>query len=287
MKKFITICLLLFSTTIWSKPIQIVAAENFYGAIAKEIGGSYVRVDSIIHNPNQDPHLFSASITNAKAINNADIVIYNGIGYDDWMLKLLSASDSNGKLKKIINVADLMNKKLGDNPHIWYAPETMPTYAAYLTKQLIALDPKHADDFNRQLHIFNQTYQPLNKLIEKMHSKDNHEPVVATEPIFGYMANALGLKMYDQAFQISVMNNTEPSVANTLDIENRLKQHKVEVLIYNNQVVDPFTEQVKAVAKKAGIPIIGVSETQPANKTYVAWMTEELKKLQSALKQPK
>src|SRR5579872_5468658 len=103
-------------------PIPIVAAENFYGDVAQHIGGSHVAVTSILSNPDQDPHLFEASPSVARAISAARIVVYNGIDYDPWVEKLLSAAKSNDR--KVIVVAELAKKKTGDNPHIWYALAT-------------------------------------------------------------------------------------------------------------------------------------------------------------------
>jgi zinc/manganese transport system substrate-binding protein len=60
-------------------PINIVAAENFYGDIAKQIGGPDVNVTSILSNPDQDPHLFEVSPSVGRAVSAARIVIYNGI----------------------------------------------------------------------------------------------------------------------------------------------------------------------------------------------------------------
>lgn len=287
MKKAFKMCLgmflLIFSFSVMAAPLQIVAAENFYGDIAKQIGGPYVEVTNIMSNPNQDPHLFSSSPATAEALVKADVVVYSGIGYDPWMNKLLAANQKQPKV--VIVVADLVHKKMGDNPHIWYSPETISTYAAALTKLLAQLDPAHKDYFNQQHLKFTQSLQPINQLIKHIRAAYQNTPVIATEPVFGYMSDTLGLKMHDHAFQLSVMNNTEPSAAATRDFEESLKKHRIKVLIYNNQVVDPLTERMKELALAQNIPVVGVSETQPLNTTYQAWMTQELVKLQDSLSQ--
>lgn len=265
----------------YAQPIQIVAAENFYGQVAAQIGGKYVHVISIMNNPNQDPHLFSASPKTAEALVHADIVVYSGIDYDPWMQKLLAANTKQPKA--VIVVADLMHKKPGDNPHIWYDPLTMPSYATALTKQLELQDPKDASFFAQRLAAFNQEYTSVTKLIATLKAQYQGTPVLATEPVFGYMADALGLKMFGQGFQLSVMNDSEPSIADTADFETKLKDHQVKVLIYNDQVVDPLTDQMKSIALQAGIPIVGVSEMMPLKLTYCEWMTVELSALKEAL----
>ena len=282
LKKIIKLFLLLFSINVLAAPIQIVAAENFYGDLAKTLGGNYVSVISVLKNPNQDPHLFTASPATARAIANADIVIYSGINYDPWMINLLSVDHK--KNMHIIVVSALLNKKAGENPHIWYDPKTMPVYADALVKQLIQLDPAHAAYFQQQLNSFTQQDQSLLSLIKKIRAISQGTPVVATEPVFNYMATALGLEMHGKSFQLSIMNNTEPSAAAIRDIDDRLKTRQVKLLIYNNQVINPATERLKNLAKQMNIPIVGVSETQPEGMSYINWMRTELQKIQDVLK---
>lgn len=278
---FIGAAVYLMIHTVIAAPIQIIAAENFYGDIAVQIGGSYVQVTSIMNNPNQDPHLFSVSPATAIALSKADIVIYNGLNYDPWLPKLLSSNATTPKV--IIIVANLIHKQMGDNPHIWYNPKTMPAYAAALTQALIMLDPKHADYYQTNLETFLKKYQIVSALIAKMQQQFQGTPVIATEPVFGYMAEALGLTMYGNRFQIRIMNDTEPSVKDIMDFEKKLTHREVKVLIYNKQVSDTLTDRMKQLAQQHGIALVGVTETQPINTNYIDWMVSQLKALQLAL----
>jgi zinc/manganese transport system substrate-binding protein len=271
---------LLITAPVYAEPLHIVAAENFYGHIATQIGGKYVQVDNILNNPKQDPHLFSTSPATAKAIAQADLIIYNGLDYDSWMENLIHA---NTKKKSVIVVAYLLNKKSGDNPHIWYDPNTMLIYATYLTQQLSKQDAIHQDYFQQQLIVFKQQYQHLMNQINKDKIKFQNTPVIATEPIFNDMARALNLKMFGMAFQMSVMNDTEPSATDIKDFQNQLFMHSVKVLIMNNQVSNPLTERMQQIAEKANIPCIGVSEMQPVGQDYVSWMSSQLTSLEKAL----
>ncbi len=114
---------------------SIVAAENFYGDVAQQLAGPDVTVSSILSNPDQDPHLFEASPSVARLLSGAAIVVYNGADYDPWMSKLLAASRSPDR--KVIIVADLVHRKPGDNPHLWYDPPTMPAYGKALVATLV------------------------------------------------------------------------------------------------------------------------------------------------------
>lgn len=283
LKRLPGLLILLLCFTAYAGPVRIVAAENFYGRIAEEIGGPYVQVTSILNNPQQDPHLFTNTPETAKAVANAQFIIYNGLGYDTWIANLIAAA--NAKTKQTIVVGDLAGKKLGDNPHIWYDPQTMLIYANYLTAQLSQLDAQHEAYYHQQLDTFKKNHQALMEKIHQLRQPYQGTAVIATEPVFNYMADALGLAMNGQKFQISIMNDTEPSVSDTQDFEDKLKNRQAKVLIYNNQVANPTTDRMQKIAQQAKIPVVGVSETEPADQNYFAWMTNQLDSLEKALAQ--
>lgn len=281
MSRLTSLFLLLFSGLLYAGTIRIVAAENFYGDISKQIGGDQVIVTNILSNPNQDPHLFSSSPSTAKAIANADLIISNGIGYDAWIQTLLPANQH--KPKRLI-VADLLGKKMGDNPHIWYSPATMFVYAQELVRIFTQLDPEKTAYYQQKLNQFNHKHFALTQHIARLKQQYGGIAVIATEPVFNEMADALGFKMYGQNFQLSIMNETEPSITDMHDFEKQLTERAVKILFYNNQVTNPVTESMKDLAKQQHIPIVGVSETQPIQKDYWQWMEDALNELESALK---
>jgi zinc/manganese transport system substrate-binding protein len=262
--------------------INIVAAENIYGEVAKELGGPYVEVMNIINNPNQDPHLFTTTPSTAKAVNAADIVIYNGAEYDPWISSMLAIEGA--KNRHIINVATLIHVKSGENPHLWYLPTTMPIFAQALVTTLTQLDPPHKQYYENQLNQFNHSYHIIFATIKRLKQQFQYTPVIATEPVFGYMAKSIGLTMHGEALQINIMNDSPPSISQIKSFEDDLTQHKVCLLIYNNQVINPLTKNMQEMAEKETIPIIGVSEMLPPNMTYVQWMMKELAELEHALK---
>jgi zinc/manganese transport system substrate-binding protein len=263
------------------KPIQIVAAENFYGDIAKQIGGSNVAVTSILTNPDQDPHLFEASASVARNLSAARLVIYNGIDYDPWVSKLLGAAKSADR--KAIVVAELIGKKSGENPHIWYDPATMLALAKALSQELGTADPGHAADYSGNLAKFEQSLQPVQARIAALRTRLSGTPATATEPVFGYMFDALGMTVRNASFQLAVMNNTEPSASDVAAFENDLKTHQVKLLVYNSQASDPVAARMEKLAKAAQIPVVGATETEPPGKTYQAWMLGELDAVDHAL----
>jgi zinc/manganese transport system substrate-binding protein len=264
-------------------PLSIVAAENFYGDVAQQIGGSAVKVASILNNPDEDPHMFEASPSVAREISGARIVVYSGIDYDPWMEKLLGAATSANR--RTIAVAPLAARKTGDNPHVWYDTQTMLAYAAVLTEMLAAEDPAEAAGFRTRLRAFQESIQPIQAKIAALRDRLAGTDATATEPIFGYMFDALGIHSRNQGFQLAVMNNAEPSASEIAAFENGLRTHQVKLLIYNSQASDPTAERMKTIAQQANIPVVGATETEPQGKTYQAWMTGELDAVDKALPQ--
>lgn len=275
---------LLPATSFAGASIKVVAAENFYADIARQIGGPEVEVASILNNPNQDPHDFEASPSTARQVADAELVVYSGADYDPWMKSLLAASPSDRR--KVIVAANLVHRVSGDNPHIWYDPQTMPAVAAALAAEFASRDPAHKADYEARLAAFETSLNPMLQKIAEMKQKHAGDAVTATEPVYGYMIDALGYDMRNQSFQLAVMNDTEPSASDLAAFQDDLKNRKVKALIYNNQVTDDMTERLKELAQQADIPIVGVTETLPAGMTYQSWMMDELTRLDKALSGP-
>ena len=265
-------------------PIAVVAAQNFYGDIARQIGGDRVAVVSIMNNPDQDPHLFETAPSVARQIADARLVIVNGADYDPWMEKLLAAAPRPNRI--VVNAATLVNAKSGDNPHLWYAPATMPAVAKAIAAALSQADSAHAADYRARLHTVLVQLKRIEERAAQMRAKHHGASVTATEPVFGLMAEALGLTMRNQRFQLAMMNDTEPSARDIAAFEDDLKDHKVKALIYNKQVSEKLTERLLTIAKQAKVPVVGVTETQPANVPFQDWVLGEMDALDKALTGP-
>jgi zinc/manganese transport system substrate-binding protein len=263
---------------------SVVAAENFYGDIARQVGGDRVDVASILSNPDQDPHLFETTPTIVRQIAAARIVILNGADYDAWMDKLLKAAPRVGRT--VLAVAELVNKKAGDNPHLWYDPATMPTLARALADAFSKADPAHAADYAARLATLLASLERIGGKVAEIRAKYAGVAITATEPVFGYMASALGLKLRNERLQVAVMNDTEPSARDIAAFEQDLKEHRVRVLLYNKQTSTKLTQRMLEIARRAKIPVVGVTETQPMGMSYQDWMLTQLAELQNALAQP-
>jgi zinc/manganese transport system substrate-binding protein len=264
--------------------IAVVAAENFYGDIARQIGGDRVAVVSIMNNPDQDPHLFETTPSIVRQLAAAQIVIINGANYDPWMDKLLAATPRTGRM--VISAAQLTGRKSSDNPHLWYDPATMPAVATALAEALAKADSAHALDYTARLKTTLAALGRITQRVAQLKAKHAGTAVTATEPVFSPMAEALGLTIRNQRFQLAMMNDTEPSARDMAAFESDLKERKVKVLIYNSQVSDKLTERLRDIAHKAKVPVVGITESMPAKISFQDWVLSELDALDKALSGP-
>ena len=269
------------SAPAFADPVKVVAAENFYGDVASQIGGANVAVTSILTNPDEDPHLFEASTETARALADAKVTISNGVDYDPWMGKLLKANASPGR--KEILVGQLVGRKTGDNPHLWYDPASMRAAAKAIAMDLDAIDPGHKADYDKGEAAFVASLKPLDAKIAEMKKKFAGQPVTMSEPVFGYQANLIGLKVHNEKFALAIMNNAEPTASEVAGFENDLKNHLVKAMLFNAQASEPAVQRLVDLAKGNSIPVVGVSETEPPGMTYQAWMLSQLDALDKAL----
>ncbi len=230
------------SSPAFADPIKVVAAENFYGDAASQIGGANVSVTSILTNPDVDPHLFEASTETARALADAAVVISNGVAYDVWMEKLLRANPTPGR--KEIVVGQLVGRRAGDNPHLWYDPAYMRAAAKAIAANLGAVDPTHRGDYNKGEAAFVASLKPLDAKIADMKKKFSGQPVTLSEPVFGYQANLIGLKVHNEKFALAIMYNAEPTASEVAGFENDLKNHLVKAMLFNAQASEPAVERL-------------------------------------------
>lgn len=264
-------------------PISIVAAENFYGNVAFQIGGRYVHVTSVENNPNTDPHTYEVSPGVATAIAAAQIVIQNGLGYDDFMHKVESASPSS--TRRVIDVQTLLRLPGSTpNPHLWYSPSTMPRVARAVARDLTTLRPRSASYFSRRLSRFLASLRPWRNALASFRGARPHAGVATTEPVADYMLAAAGIRnLTPFRFQLSVMNGVDPYPQDVRIEDNLLSEHLAKALVYNQQVTDSLTQTFIGAAQAAGIPIVGVYETMPEGYSYQSWMLTEVRALSRAV----
>ncbi|MGP8079476.1 MAG: metal ABC transporter solute-binding protein, Zn/Mn family [Dehalococcoidales bacterium] len=274
------------SSTASSGVVQVVAAENFWGSIAAQVGGSHVKVVSIITDPNADPHSYEPTSQDARTVADAQYVIYNGVGYDAWMDKLLAANPSSSRQE--LNIGDYFGKVDGDNPHMWYNPAYVETIVNKIRDDLIAIDPADTAAFDQSAQAFLTTgLSQYNALIADINAKYSGTPVGATESIFAYMSPALGLDLITPpSYMSAVSEGTDISAADEATFEQQIAQKQIKVLVYNSQNTPPNVQTLLDQAKAQGIPIASVTETLvPATANFQDWQCAELQGIENALQQ--
>jgi zinc/manganese transport system substrate-binding protein len=267
------------STTV----LQVVAAENFWGSLVKQLGGVHVQVLSIVTDPNADPHEYESNAADAEAIAKANYVIINGAGYDDWALDLIEAGNTPGQ--KVLNVATLLGQSVGSNPHFWYSPYYVNDTVHQMYLDLVSLDHEDSSYFTQQYASLNASLAVYNMRIDEIKAQFNGTEVASTESIFVYLANATGLDLVSPpAFMEAVAEGNDPPAQSVVQFQQQLQSGNVSVLVYNQQTVTPLTQSMKTIATQNNVTVIGVTETiQPPDISFQDWMNAELISLQNAL----
>ncbi len=263
--------------------LRVVAAENVWGSLAAQIGGSRAQVVSFITDPNADPHEYESNTADARAVAGADYVIENGAGYDSWMNRLLGASPD--PRRRTLDVASLLGAKNGDNPHFWYSPDDVNRAAAQMAQDFEALDPAHAAYYEAQYRLLQASLAGYQARIADMKRQFGGTKVAATEDIFSYLAAAAGLDLVSPpAFTHAIADGNDPPAASVVEFENQLKGGEVKLLVYNEQTVTPLADSMKRLAAAQGIPVVAVTEMiRPPGASFEAWMEGQIAEMQSAL----
>jgi zinc/manganese transport system substrate-binding protein len=269
--------------------LQVVAGENFWGSLISQLGGTHTQVLSIVSDPNADPHEYESNAENARAIANANLVIVNGAGYDDWALRLIAANANPNQ--RVLNVANLLGKKEGDNPHFWYSPTYVNQTVHQMYSDLVSIDSANGAYYKQQYSNLNVSLGPYNSRINEIRQKFVGTPVASTESIFEFLATATHLNLISPPeFMKAVSEGFEPSPQDVITFHQQLvngtSPGNATVLIYNQQTITATTNDLKVEATQHFIPVVAVTETiQPPDASFQEWMNAELIQLQNALNQ--
>jgi zinc/manganese transport system substrate-binding protein len=267
-----------------SGKLNVVAAEDFWGSIAKQLGGDRVEVTNIITNPAADPHDYEPTSEDARTMAGAQMAIVNGIGYDPWASKLLAANPSSGRT--VLTVGDLLGLKEGDNPHQWYSPASVQRVIEQITADYKQADPGHSSYFDQRQHRFETAgLARYHSLISQIRSRYAGTPVGASESIFAALAPSLGLKLLTPTgFLDAISEGTDPTPADKATTDSQIADRKIEVWVYNSQNATPDVQRLNDAARAAGIQVATVTETTtPEGAGFQAWQSRELEGLRAAL----
>ena len=262
--------------------LEVVAGENTYGNIAAQIGGPHVAVTSILTSPDADPHLFEPAIAHGLAVAQAKLVIQNGAGYDTFLTKLESAAPSKSRV--VVTIADALGRGRDANPHLWYDVPALDRIASAIAAGLERADPRHAAAYRSGVRRFDASLAPLRREVASIGSRFGGMPVACTEPVPDYLLAAARLRnLSPAAFDRAIEDGSEPPPAAVAAMDALVTGHRIRVLLYNSQAVSPITARLRDEARRAGIPVVPVTETLPAHLTFQQWQLRQAQALGAAL----
>ncbi|WTL34325.1 zinc ABC transporter substrate-binding protein [Nocardia sp. NBC_01503] len=276
--------------------LTILASTNVWGDIAKSVAGPDAKVESLISDPATDPHSYEVTAVQAAQISDADLIVYNGGGYDEFIDKAIS-----GKNKHTVNAVDIAGEDAhadtpattatghghdhsGGNEHVWYDAHIVGHVAEHIAESLGAIDPDHKQGYADRAAAFTAQLSGIEAITAKIAAEHPNQPVVQTEPLAYYML--LDAKADDRtphSFQEAIEQGTDPSPADVAAVRDLLSGKQVRALVYNIQTEDKTTKDMKAIAQSAGIAVVEITETLPRGLDYVQWMTRNAQSLATAL----
>jgi zinc/manganese transport system substrate-binding protein len=269
-----------------SGKLQVVAAENFWGSVAAQLGGKKVSVRSIIVNPSTDPHSYEPTAEDARAMAGARMAIVNGIGYDEWASRLLAANPSGERA--VLDVGGALGLTTGDNPHQWYSPAHVHAVIDRIVAGYDRMLPADAGYFaERKREFEGVALARYDALIAQIRARYAGVPVGYSESIFQPLGEALGLRLLTPySFAKAIAEGGEVSARDKQTVDRQASAHEIEVWVFNSQNVTPDVQRVSELARAAHIPVATVTETlSPASDSFEQWQVAELEGLQRALRQ--
>ncbi|HEY0166466.1 MAG TPA: zinc ABC transporter substrate-binding protein [Jatrophihabitans sp.] len=267
-------------------PIEVAASTNVWGSILSQLGGSHVRATAIISNPQTDPHAYEPTPADARTIAGSRVFVQNGVGYDPWAARSVAASPDENRT--VIDVGKLVGTPDGGNPHRWYSPADVAKVIDAVSAGLKRADPANAEYYDNRRRSFQaEDLGQYHQLISDIKARYPGVAVGASESIFEPMSQALGLKLATPAgFLQAISEGTDPSAADKAASEAQLSRRTVRVYVYNGQNATPDVAAQLATARRAGVPVVAVTETiNPPDASFQQWQVSQLRALLAALKQ--
>ncbi|MEV4534467.1 zinc ABC transporter substrate-binding protein [Asanoa sp. NPDC049518] len=266
--------------------VSVVASTNVYGDIAKQIAGDKATITSIISDPSADPHSYEANTRTQLDLSKADVVIENGGGYDDFVDTMLESAGSDATVLNAVTISGRTatgGEEL--NEHVWYDLPSMSKLADQLVTALSKADPGNATTFSDNATAFKQKLAGMEQRSAAIRDAHGGAGVAITEPVPLYLLEACGLaNKTPEEFSEAIEEGTDVPAAVLQETLDLFAGKQVQLLAYNEQTSGPETEKVLAAAKDHRVDVVPVTETLPAGKDYLTWMTGNLSAIETALR---
>ncbi len=283
--------------------VDVVVSVGQWGDVVEALGGECASVTTVIDSVAVDPHDFEPTTGDIAAFEEADLVVLNGADYDHW------AADAAGNVDPapvVLDLAEVVGVEGeehaeeegeehaedeeehghgGVNPHIWYSPDSVQQAAEALTAELAELSPDAADHFAERADAWQQQLEPYLAEVDALRAAAAGRTYAATESVFEYMAEAIGLTdVTPEGYRESASNETDPAPGDVAEFSDALGAGGVDVLLYNTQTEGGVPEQLRGAAEDAGVPVVEVTESVPEEGlSFVDWQLAQLRELSAAL----
>ena len=306
------------------RKLTVVTSTSVWGSVAQAVGGDAVQVDPIISDPSADPHSYESTPQDAAKLSSADLVVFNGGGYDEFMEKNLASA---GQGKPAVQAMDSehaqpepqaepepgQDKEPGHdhehepgpeqepgqesehgheeghdhsvNEHVWYDLHATQEVAGKIADELSRLQPENAQKFHQAAEKFGADLGGLQQHVDQIAAANQGKKVIVTEPVAHYLIDAAKLTdITPQSFVNAVEAENDPPAAAVAEIQTVVDSKQANAVIFNPQTETPVTQQVKTKAQQNQTPVVEMRETLPQGRTYLQWMNDQINTLDAALK---
>jgi zinc/manganese transport system substrate-binding protein len=261
----------------------VVASTDVWGSVASAVAGRHDTVKSILSGATVDPHTYQASPSDAAAIIDAALVVFNGGGYDGWVDDVLS---KHQKIKSVDAFSFLPNA--GDehppNEHVFYDLYVVKAVATTIADRLAAIDPVSSADYRANAATFCRAVDAIAATEHALASTYPNTSVIATEPVGYYLLQASGLvNRTPPTFSQANENGTDPSPVDMAYVLDLVSHRQVSAVLINPQTSTPAINSLQDAARRAGVPVTEVTETLPNGTDYLTWQRNTVNQLVAAL----
>lgn len=259
----------------------VVASTDVWGSVARAVAGSHVAVKSILSGAETDPHSYEASPSDAAAIADAALVVYNGGGYDGWVDDVLARQPG---ARPVNAYSFLENDGQPRNEHVFYNLSVAKAVAATIADRLATIDPGNAADYRASAATFGRRADAIAGTEHGIAAAYPHTSVVATEPVAFYLLKATGLlNRTPPSFAAAIENETDPAPADLASVLDLIDRAQVSALVVNPQTSAAAITSLRDAARHAGVPVTEAAETLPDGADYLSWQRNTVERLLAAL----
>jgi len=237
------------------KMLKVVATTTQLTDFTRVVAGSRADVYDVVK-ANVDAHDFEASPADLEAIRDADIVIQNGVGLEQWLKATIDSAAPQGEIVDAskgvkVRAGAGANEKEGD-PHIWFAPANAEIMVANITRALVAADPSGATTYEANQRAYDAELQALDREIASQLSVLTDRKLVSNHDAFGYYVARYGLEFVGSVIP-SFDTQAELSSHDISDLVQKIRSEGVKA-VFSEASLPPKTAE--AIASQAGVKIV-------------------------------